>query len=517
MAILFDNFKQLLTLIATDSYTVNRNVVLQNAAFSADLSAHIAALTPDRNIALDTTQVESTTGLLVNDANAREIRFEPKGSDKIAQGFLEANVVDVRKLWQRSDDAAGTATGIPYSTFPDGRRYYATDAGRGVFYLNQYGQIIGAVPGFGNTVTGYGVPSSAITFSVGATEYVAICSAASHIVRIYNTVTFALVATFGTPGIPGLPSVSLLDSPQDLAFDASTSTLYVACSGGTPPGATGVGFIASFNFSAPPVLTFGSYVAINDGSDLHQGSVVDPRGIFYDSTLSALWVLSANTTNLSRPFEIGALSVTGLASNKYLVGYIEYRGRDFQIRDASKLHVDVARRRLYVTNSPSAEVFDVATMRHLYTFGSFGQDENSNNLNAAVFNPMTGSLSSVCSDTLLVDGTLVSCLLFQDATNDRLVRIGENSYEGDNRATFVSMTFGVPLSLHGYLVKGNIASSKITIEYRTSSTGIWQVLSQTDSVPASVYFQFRVRINSDLSDVIGSRSIREILIIGKHE
>ncbi len=516
--VLFDTFKQFLQLTVSNAQTVSQNVVLSNAAYAQAVANHISALTPDYNIRLNTTNVDSASGLLVADENQREIRFEPKGSDKIVQGHLEANISDVRKIWQRSDDAAGTVTAVPYGTLADGRRYYVTDSAAGVFYLNEYGQIIGAVPGFGSTAAGgYGTPTAAITFTVTAAEYIAIvCS--EHLLRIFDTATFTQVGTFGTAGAPGLPDAAALDTPLDLAFDPATSTLYVACGGvSTPPTATDPGFVASFDLSNPAVPAFGQYVAVNSGGSLHQGQVVTPSGLFYDSTLESLWILSADPANTARPFELGALSVTGPNSNRFLKGYIEFRGRSFSVNAASKIHVDVGRRRLYLTNSPGVEVFDVVTMKHLYTFGYFGNDENASNRNSPVFAPLTGQVQAVAADVLSVDGVLVNFALFNDSTNNRLVRVGENSYEGENVVIFDSMEFTVPVSLHGYLVKGTIASSKIQMEFRTSSSGPWQVLSQTDSVPASSFFQFRLKINADLRDIIQENSVREVIVIGELE
>lgn len=513
----FDNFKQFLQLSVSNTQNVKQNTILADTSYAAAITAHISALTPDHNLRLDTTNAISTSGLLVSDANRRELRFEPKGSGKVVQGFLEANVTNVRKIWQRSDDALGTITTVPYGTLPDNRRYYVTDPTAGVFYLNEYGQILGAVPGFGNTVTGYGTPVSAITFTAVATEYVAIVSS-EHILTIWNATTFARVAIFGTPSAAGLPGALALDTPVDLAYNSATSTLYVACQGAAlPPSATNPGFIASFVLSALPLVTFGQYVAINQGGSLHQGQVSLPLGLAYDPTLGSLWIISSDSANMVRPIEIGALSVTGPASNRYLKGYIEFRSTTYTINSASRLHVDINRRRLYVANSPGVEVFDLVTMKHLYTFGYFGVDESSLVKNSGVFSPTTGEVRAVCSDILVVDGVQINLALFNDFTNNRLVRVGENSYEGENLVLFSPMTLLVPVALQGYLVKGNIASSKVQVEYRTSLTGAWQLLSQTDSVPASLFFQFRMKITADIRDIIKENSVKEIIVIGEQE
>ena len=518
--ILFDNFKQFLQLVVSNSQTVGQNAVLSDADYAQSLSDHITALTPDQNLRLNTTNVELASGLLVSDPNSREIRFEPKGSGRIVQGFLEANISAVQKLWQRSDDSLGTATAVPYGTLADGRRYYAVDLLSGVYYLNEYGQISGAVPGFGDLVTGYGSPVSCLTFTVAGTEYIAIL-AAEHFLRIYQTSDFALVATFGTPGTTGTPDAALMDTPTDLAFDEATSTLYVSCSGLTgpsvPAGASGPGIVFSLDLTALPVIAFGSYIA-QDGSSLHQGQVSLPAGLFFDSTDNALWVLTGDATNTSRPYEIGGLSVTGTVSDGYLKGYLEFQGSGFSLSSASRIHIDVDRRRLYVTNSPGIEVFDLVTLKHLYTFGYYGSDAvSSSTPEPPVVAPISGKATAVASDILTVDGVQVNMALFSDGTNNRIVRVGENLYEGENVVTFVAETLTVPLSLHGYLVKGTLSSAKVRIEYRTSATGVWQVLSQTDSVPASSFFQFRMKAVADLTDLLQNRSISEVIVIGEQE
>jgi hypothetical protein len=520
--ILFETFKKMLSLLAADEQTTSRNAVMQDSDYADAIQNHITALTADQNLRLNTTNAvtTSTLGLMVVDTNTRELRFEPSGSEKIAQGYLEANIGNVTKIWQRSDDSLGTSTGTIYGTLSDGRRYYVTDTTRGVFYLNEYGQIIGSVPGYSATVgSGYGIPVSAITFTTtGGTEYIAIVSAISHFLRIYDTATFTLVATFGTAGSPGLADVGLLNTPTDLAFDEATDTLFVSCSADTPAGAVGPGWVASFDCSALPAITFSEYVVQNNGLALDQLSCVSPEGLFFDPTLSSLWVLSVDTSNATRPVEVGAISITTGLSDGYLKGYLEFQGAGFTTSNTtSKIHVDNDRRRLYLTNSPGVETFDLETMKHVRTFGFYGQDETSDNPNSGSLTPATGQVQAVCSDILSVDSVQNNLLIFNDITNNRLVRVSENMYDGENSVLFEAMEFVVPVSLHGYLVKGDVSSSKVVVQYRTSATGVWQRLSQTDTVPASDYFQFQLLVTADLGDVIASRSISEIIVIGEQE
>jgi len=541
--ILFENFKSFLQLVVSNSQTVSQNSVLSDTDYAQAVSDHIAALTPDQNIRLNSTMVDSELGLLTNDELKREIRFEWVGAERL-QGWVRplyqsqgTSGGQYSKIWVRRDDSLGTQTSVPYGTLSDGRRYYVTDQNHGVFYLNEYGQVLGAVPGFSSVSPAvppdYGAPSSAITFTVGLVEYIAITNQTDHFLNIYDTSDFSLVATFGTPGTGGTPDLDLLDSPVDLAFDETNSILYVSCLGGTPAGATGPGYIASFDVSALPTVTFGSFVAINTGDGtLPQGEITAPRGLHFDPTLSSLWVFNDLTANANTPYptgypyvEAGAISVSAAgASNSYLTGHIDGRSTSYWLRQGnSKLHLDDERRKLYIGNFGSVEVFDLATLKHQLTFGYLSTDTT-----LVATQPLTPALppstfpsvqtaTAVASDILTVNGAVRNLALFTDDTNNRFVRIPEDAYLGDNLVTFEEMTFTVPLSLHGYLVKGTLPTSKVCIEYRTVSSGAWQRLEQTDMVPASTFFQFRVRVTPALTDILEEKSIKEIVIVGEQE
>ena len=154
--LLFDNFKSLLTILLSDSKTLEQNVALQNEAYATSVTNHISALTPDMNIRLTSSEVENVgpTGLLINDELNRELKFDWKGAERL-QGWIRplfqryGNVSSgFSKIHLRKDDSAGTDTGTPHGTLSDGRRYYVTDTDHGVFYLNEHGQVMGAVPGY---------------------------------------------------------------------------------------------------------------------------------------------------------------------------------------------------------------------------------------------------------------------------------------------------------------------------------------------------------------------------------
>ena len=545
--ILFENFKSFLSLVVSNAQTVSQNSVLSDSSYAQAIQDHISALTSDQNIRLDSSKVAATngsSGLMVNDQLNREIRFEWKGAERL-QGWVRplfhggGNVSSgFKKIWVRRDDSLGTATTVPYGTLSDGRRYYVTDEDHGVLYLNEHGQPLGAVPGFlasGTPVLPqYGQPSSAITFEVDGVEYLAVSNQVDHIINIYSTSNFTLIQSLGTPGTSGLPTTGDLSGPVDLAFDPDTSTLYVACTEGTPPSSTGPGYIASFNASDLPLSApvFIDYVAINSGDGtLPQGQVTIPVSLHFDASLQSLWVLNDLTTNTNNPFqtgypymEAGALSVTTGVSNNFLTAHIDGRSSEYWLRlQDTKLHLDEERRKLYVGNEGSVEVFDLTTLRHQMTFGYYSNDSKligGNPLTPQVPHMSSSSVaqsSSVASDILSVDGSVRNLVLFTDLTNNRFVRYPEDAYLGDNIVTFEALSYSVPVSLHGYLVKGTIPSSKVCIEFRTSATGTWQRLAQTDSVPASDFFQFRIRVTPDLVDIIDEKSIKEVVIVGEQE
>ena len=351
-------------------------------------------------------------------------------------------------------------------------------------------------------------------------------------INIYDTLAFSLVQSFGTPGTSGLPTASLLSTPVDLAFDNATSTLYVACTGGTPPGASSTGYVASFDLSTMPLApVFTSYVAIHGANGtLPQGEVASPVSIFFDPTLQSLWVLNDLSATPSNPYpsgypyvEAGAISVAAGVSASFLTAHVDGRSEDYWLQHTgTKLFIDDDRRKLFIGNVGSVEMFDLQTLKHQYSYGYMATDashEGPQTTHPHYLSSFTAAVSrssSVLSDTLSVDGYARNLLLFTDTENHRFVRLPEGAYRGSNVITFSGNSYQVPVSLHGYLVKGNIASDKVCIEFRTSATGVWQKLSQTDSVCASDYFQFRVSVTPSLSDLVEQKSIREVVIVGEH-
>lgn len=492
---LFDQLKQLLTLAVTSTEFQAKNVIMQDATFSGLVSDHIDTLTPDFNIKLNSTNVSTTTGLLTNDVLNKKMTFTPKGTEKLALGYLERNIQNPTKIWVR------TVT-------PTSRRYLITDATQGVLFVNDSGEITGSLPGFGLT-TGYEDPTSAISFTVSATEYIAVAMPTHNAVRIFNATTFVVVSTIGVYDTPGLPGTNL-DTPVDLAFDATTSTLYVCSDTGTAPTGTGAGYIASYDMTIPATPVFGDYIAVNAGGLLLHGQVNAPKNIFFDSTLNAVWTISHVATTP----EIGAIVVEGLTSPGYLLGYIETRGSGFDITPSNFW---LSSGKLYVTSTSSVEVFETTTFKHIRSYGQYTVEDTATNTSTDLDLDF-GALSSIAVDTVSVDGVSVTTLVIGDTGNRRILRFSENTFDQNSYATFSSASFSVPVSLQGYVIQGNIPETDVAVEYKTSDTGSWQTLDKVDDVPGSLFLQFRVRVKLTSTSVVkDSYYIKQLIIIGKQE
>ena len=493
---LFDQFKQLLALATTSTEFQAKNVVMQDATFSGLVSSHIAALSPDFNIRLNSTNVLSATGLLENNTLTRKMQFLPKGTEKLSLGYLERNIETPVRMWAR-----------PAET--DGRRYIIADSAKGVLFSNDKGEINGAVPGYGTT-GGYDAPASAITFTVSSVEYLAIAMPTHNIVRVFDMATFAVVSTIGVYNAPGLPGGNL-DTPVDLAFDAATSTLYICSDTGVAPTGTGVGYIASYDLTTPATPAFGSYIAINAGGALLHGQVSAPKNIVFDSVLNALWVTSHTATTP----EVGAISVAGLTTPGYLVAYLETRGIGYDIVPSGMWLT--SNRKLYVSAASTVEVFDVATLKHVRTYGQHAIEDTVTDTSTEVDLDF-GALSSIVVDTVTIGGVSVTTLMVGDSGNRRIVRFSENTFDQDSYITFNSATFGVPVAIHGYLLQGSIPAENVVLEYRTSATGLWQVLSGTDDVPGVTFLQFRLRVRlSSGVPLQSSYDISHIIVVGEQE
>jgi hypothetical protein len=488
---LFDQFKQLVSIATTSADFKAKNAVMQDTTFAGLVANNVATLTKDFNIKLNTTNVLSVTGLASSDVLTKEIKFTPKGTEKLIQGFVERNIQNPNKIWVR-----------PNAT--DGRRYVINDSIRGVLFAGSNGEIVGALPGFG---TAYVNATSVITFTVSSVEYIAVAMPTHNAVRIFRMSTFSTVSTIGVYGTPGLPGTGL-HTPTDLAFDPTTSTLYICSDTGVGTGGTAPGYIVSYNLTTPATPVFGSFIAVNAGGSLLHGQVNAPMYINFDPVKNALWV----ATDTGGTPEIGALAVTGLTSPGYLVGYLETRGTDYDMLQVTGLWF--GSNKIFAISPISLEVFDTVTYKHIRSYGTFAT-EDSSTVTSADVNLDFSLLSSIAFDTVTVDGTSVTTIIVGDTGNRRIIRFSENTFDNDSYVTFAANTFSVPVSIQGYVLQGTLVNTNVVVEYRTSDTGNWQELSTIDSVPGSLYLQFRLRLRLNSKDSVKTLTLKQVVIIGE--
>ncbi len=488
---LFDQFRQLVSLATTSADFKAKNAVMQDTTFAGLVANHVANLTKDYNIKLNTTNVLTVTGLASSDTLTKEIKFTPKGTEKLVQGFVERNIQNPNRIWVR-----------PSAT--DGRRYVINDSIKGVLFAGSNGEIVGALPGFGTT---YEDATSAITFTVSAVEYIAVAMPMHNAVRIFNMSTFATVATIGVYDTPSLPGVGL-HTPTDLAFDSATSTIYVCSTTGVGTGGTAPGYIVSYNLTVPGTPVFGSFIAVNAGGSLLHGQVNAPNYLHFDSVKNALWVV----TDAAGTPEIGALAVAGLTSPRYLVGYLETRGTDYDLLQVTGLWF--GSNKLFAISPASLEVFDTVTFKHIRSYGTFAT-EDSATVTSSDVNLDFSLLSAIAYDAVTVDGTVVNTLIVGDTGNRRIIRFSENTFDNDSYVTFAAQTFTVPVSVQGYVLQGTLTNTNVVVEYKTASTGNWQELSSVDSVPGSLYLQFRLRLRLNSKDSVKTLVLNQVVIIGE--
>lgn len=514
---LFDQFKQYLRIAVSDRNFIAQNTLAQNNEMFELINNRIASLTPDVNIKLRSEEIVLTSGLVHNDILNRKIKLET-GSGKMVLGWLERNLDSTRKIWIRT--SAGSNT-----TPPDGRRYWISDSEAGVSYFSDSGELIGAVPGLNNIAgNGYSSPSSAVTFVVDTAEYVAIACPSDEVVRIFNTSDFSLVSEIGSVGVAGTPDAGFLSEPNDLAWDSDNNILFISCPTEIAPSGTDNGYIASFDISDPTAPTFIDFVAVNNGSKLLHGGVDSPTSIFWDQTKQALWTVSGLGTEIS-PYEVGAISVNVGEPNGFLVGYLETTslrrpGNDgrstYTLTAIGRIHLKSNSNLLYLANENSVEVFDTQRLTHVRTFGEYTRDESST-VTSRKFSISFDELKSVAADLVPVNGMDLDVFLAGDEANRRIIRISENVYSDDNIVLFEENNFIVPVKICGYLVRGELNTENVTVEYRTSPTSSsWRKLDMcSGAIDNSTYFQFRAKFRLNPLAVIEEQSVSSILVIGE--
>lgn len=498
----FEHFKRGLQDAISDPDFVRKNTLMQDSTYQGQVSERITSLTMDQNIK-ENWVIESQEGLLNSDVSHRQLKFDPKGFSIALSRFREGVVQTPGKIWRRPDPVT------------DEIYYLLSDNDRGVLMLGHTLEVIRLFPGFGPDLAGnqeYDSVSSAIAFTVGVQEYVAIAMDSHHVVSIYEYPTGIHVANIGTIDTPGTPdSGAFLDTPVDLAFNAASNELWIACSSGQPTGATASnGFLATFDLSvpaAPSLLAIPSYYE-TDGSLLHR-EVNAPSGLYIDPTLNAVWVANGGSS------EIGAIDNT----NGVLVKFFESRTLNYTLSSPSSIRIrdlGAGTRWLYVANSAygTIEVFDITTQKHVNTYGFRSTEDTAVSQTDFVFGSI-GQASGVMPDTVTIDGVETEVIVVSDNLNGRVQRINEESYDTDNYVNFAARSFIVPLHLIGWAISGDVPTDLCTVYYRTSTTDTFKILDPITHVPYGDWFQFRLAVRLDRGRIVRPWTIKELIIIGE--
>jgi hypothetical protein len=494
MATQFETFREMLLTALQDATFVRNNTILQNATLRAGLVSRINSLSADQNLVLDVSHVSSVSGGIEANPAENAIDFQPDGYE-VALSAGNNAVISPNRLWRRTalDGLADPADGV---------RYLLADTTRGVLKLGADLTVRGIFPGMGaQAALGYNAPTSVLTFTVGVMEYIAIAMSNHHIVRIYEYVSGALVHTIGTLDTTGATGL-LLNSPVDIAYDTSSSYLYVLSQLGQPAGATAAtGFISRYDCSVPPIINFVDiYASSQTNGSVLRGEITAATAIFCES--GKLWI--ANGV----PAEIGCIDTTTDLCTLYL-GPSAFSGYVLSSLGSLRVKTVGADRYLYAVVGTRVLVISLQTNAIVRTFSFANQTAQLVNDGAY------GSVVCAEPDTLVVDDVSVDRIITCDLTNQTVVRVDEQVYGSSSVCLFSAQQFSVPIRLVGYALAGTIAPDLVTVEYLSAASGVpWRRLDQVTDVSPSTYFAIRLTVRIPMGYPLGSGSIRRLTVLG---
>lgn len=506
----YDFIRQLLLDAVKDPDFVRKNTTMQDPVLAGNLQLRVQALTPDFNVAIDYKDVINETGALTVNQVGRSIDFSPMAAGFIVSSFREGVIDSPGKMWARG------ASGEP--TPPDGVRYLCADATRGVVQIGELLEVVNVYPGLAAAATvsptfQYSSATASLTFTIAGVEYLAIAMGAPyHIINIYAYQTGVGVSSIGTLNIPNIPPFGF-GNPTALAFNPSTSTLYVACTTGQPGAAvTPTGFIASVDLTNPvlpgaPALLF-NLCTRSDGSLLH-GEVSGPKALAFDAFTTSLWIVNGND-------EIGSVSLlTGI-----LNGFIPPKSATYALNGVADIKVKqtVSTRTMYIANANYGNViaYDLQRKRVQNVYGLRSIEDNAISQDLVFFGS-SGSVNGVLPDSVLLEGEseYTDVILISDATNKRLQRLDETAYTLENSVVFQFINLPVPLVVHGWSIVGNVSSDMVQLEYRTKMTDPWHQLSQEGLISPTQTLQFRAQVKILPNQPVRSMSIKTIIIVAE--
>lgn len=507
MSTQFDQFKSFLLQLVDDPDVRRKNYILQDESYRANIKSRIEGLSADVALTLNwSNALTPSLGMLSKDSHSRSIRFNPKGFSNYLSAFREGTTAQPVRFWRLPDDD------------PHGARYILVDRGTGLFLLNSSLEVLFRFPGYGPIATGveYNDPSAVCTFTVGTTQYLAVALFSHHIVQVYQyTSPYTHIATIGILDTPG-DTPNYCFNPQGVAVDPATSRLFIANENGTPAGATlDRGYISTYDMVSPslPLFVETRFYYSTTGRLLDQ-QVTYPADIFFDSATNYLWVSNGGTTNEVGAFNMGVPAPT-------LIRYLAPAGSGYVFYSPKQLFVDHqlgGYTKIYVANSASGtiEEFDHVTLAHLNTYGYRASEDELNGLSRlspAVYGAL-GEAIGVVSDRIFLDGQYVDVLLVSDVLNKRVQRLNLNAYSQDNFVNFEVLTLPVPISISGWTLSGTIPLELVRVEYRTSETEPFKLLSQETSLPAASTLQFRVGVTLDPNRFVKEWTITQLKVYG---
>ncbi len=499
---MFEQYKLTIKQALQDPDFRRKNTVFQDEVYLQAYLDRVDALTDDFSITQGYSDVISVLGMIEQETGQSVIKFDTRGFVTTLSAFREGILGNPRKIWLR--DVAGSD-----------ERYLVSDSVGGVLVLNSDVEALHRFANFGPDLdpgNEYSDASACCTFTVGATEYIAITMYSHHVCHIYEYATGTWVARIGQVDTPGVID-DYLNNPVGIAVDEDNSILYFLNEEGQPAGATlDRGYVSSYDVSVPATPAFiENLLFYNNTGSLLDVECTTGADILFDAGL--LWLTNGNN-------EVGAIDVS--AAPYRCVKYIEPAGAGYALYSPAQIHIHDASggfKQVYVANGAAGviERFDHLTLKHEITYGYRALEDELNSLNRLsthVFGAV-GFAQAVIADRVFLDGEETDVMVCGDTLNKRLHRFNLNAYTQDNFANFSLLTLNVPVSFTGWTVSGDIPVDMVRVDYRFAETEEFRQLAPSATIPPTSTIQFRVSIQLDSTRFVRDWYIRELVVHGK--
>ncbi len=481
---MFGQFQLLIKNALQDEDFRRKNSIIQDDAYLQGLLSRVDALDASTVVTQDYADVISVLGMLEQVPANRSIKFDTRGFLTTLSAFREGVLNSPDMIWRRNVDGS-----------PD--RYLVADRLNGVLVLNEEVEVLYRFPGFGPNIAGfqYNDTSGCTTFTIGATEYIAVTMYSHHVCSIYEyAAPYAHQATIGQIDTPG-DIANYLNNPEAVAVDETNEKMYILNQDGQPAGATqDRGYVAVYDISTPATPVFLEHILyyVSSGS-LLDVEAAEANDIMFENGL--LWITNGNN-------EVGAIDVVNTPNR--CSKYIEPSGPGYTFRAPQQISQYTSTggfQKVYVANGAAGtiEVFDGLTLQHQGSFGyRASEDELSgyNRLSSAIYGAV-GYAKSVVADLAVIDEKDTNVMICGDTLNKRLHRFNLDAYNSDNIANFDLMTFNVPISLTGWSLSGTVPNDMVKVYYRFDETDSFQELTQDASTSSTSTLQLRITVQLD--------------------